>query len=357
MFNCNRLILARKRRRLTAKALAERAGTTPVTISRLEKAINTPDEATILKLAEALRYPAGFFYQDDPADLVTNEVSFRSLTRMTAKERDAALSAGSLGLQLVDWVEKGFTLPVPNLLDLSYETSPEIAAHSLRQHWGLGVKPISSMIHLLEAQGVRFLALSENTASVDAFSFWQSGTPFIFLNNFKTAERSIFDTAHELGHLVLHAHGGARGSREAEKEANMFASAFLMPKDDVRSRIPPFIKTDTVIQAKKRWRVSAMAMAYRLHAIDVLTDWQYKSICIELGRRGYRSSEPSGIAREESAIWRKVLSQLWTERITKEDIARELSCPLDEIEGLLWGLSGINQQPSNKANKNKLYAI
>ena len=357
MFNHNRLILARKRRRLTGKALAEKAGTTPVTISRLEQAINTPDESTVLKLAEALRYPAEFFYQDDPEVLEPSDASFRSLTRMTAKERDAALFAGSLGLQLFGWVEERFALPEPNLLDLSYETCPEIAAQSLRQHWGVGVKPISSMVHLLEAQGVRFLSLSENTASVDAFSFWQNGTPYIFLNNFKSAEHSVFDTAHELGHLVLHVHGGARGSREAEREANMFASAFLMPKDDVCSRIPAFIKTDTIIQAKKRWRVSAMAMAYRLHALGMLSDWQYKSICMELGRRGYRSSEPDGITREESAVWRKVLSQLWVERTTKAEIANELACPLDEIEGLLWGLAGSSQQLGRRIRKAKLHAV
>lgn len=81
-------------------------------------------------------------------------------------------------------------------------------------------------------------------------------------------------------------------------------------------------------------------MAYRLHDLGFLTDWQYKSACIELGRRGYRSGEPDGIKRETSRVWQKILTQLWTERKTKNDIARELHIPIDELEGLIWGLTG-----------------
>ena len=345
MFNNKRLSLARKRRKLTAKGLAQRAGLSPLTITRLEKGENQPDEATVEKIADALAYPTEFFYGDEPETIGTAAVSFRGLTKMTAKQRDAAVSAGVLGLQLYDWVEERFSLPKPNLLDLGYETNPEMAARSLRQHWGLGEKPIGSIIRLLETQGVRVLSLSEDTATVDAFSFWRGSTPYVFLTTFKTAERSILDAAHELGHLVLHAHGGIQSSREAEREANLFASSFLIPRDDVRSRMPHFIKIETVLKAKRRWRVSAMAMTYRLHALELLSDWQYKSMCIELARRGYRSGEPDGIERDTSAIWIKVLSHLWKERTTKEDIALSLSLPLDELEGLVWGLVGTNPKP------------
>ena len=340
MFNHKRLSLAKKRRRLTGRGLAEKAGVSAITISRLENGENNPDDETVEKLASALGYPAPFFSDDDPEEIDTNAVSFRSLTKMSAKKRDAAIAAGSLGLQLSDWLEGEFRLPEANLLDLKYETDCEVAARSLRQFWGLGEKPISNMLGLLEVNGVRVFSLSENTATVDAFSFWRNDRPFVFLNNFKTAEHSIFDAAHEIGHLVLHQHGGTQPSRAAEREANMFASAFLMPACDVRERMPRLITVDVIIQAKKRWRVSAMAMAYRLHALELLTEWQYKSVCIELGRRGYRSGEPLGIERETSRVWQKVLTQLWAERKTKSNIADNLHIPLDELEGLIWGLTG-----------------
>lgn len=350
MFNPNRLSLARMRRRLTAKALAEQARLAPDTISRLENGLHTPDDDTVGNLSAALGYPTEFFYSDDPPEIDTGAVSFRSFSKMSAKERDAALSAGSLGLQLSSWVEERFSLPVPNLIDLSYETHPATAAHNLRRHWGLGEKPIGSMLGLLETHGVRIFSLSENTASVNAFSFWRDGKAYIFLNNFKTAESSIFDTAHELGHLVMHKHGDPKGIRSSEREADSFASEFLMPENDVRARMPRPITVDVILRAKARWRVSAMAMAYRVHALRLVSEYQYKSLCIELGRRGFRSGEPGGISRETSLVWRKVLEQLWNERTTKQKIAADLMMPLDELEGLIWNLAAVNERPSQHPN-------
>jgi hypothetical protein len=40
--------------------------------------------------------------------------------------------------------------------------------------------------------------------------------------------------------------------------------------------------------------------------------------------------KPGGIERETSVIWHEVLSQLWSEKITKNDIAAELNLQLDE---------------------------
>ena len=144
MFNKNRLIMARHRRRLSAKELAEAAELAQMTISRLENGENKPDETTVTKLANVLGFPNEFFYEDDPEILNTDAVSFRSLSKMGAKERDAALSAGSLGLELSDWIELRFSLPNANLLDLSYETDAEAAARSLRQYWSIGEKPIGT---------------------------------------------------------------------------------------------------------------------------------------------------------------------------------------------------------------------
>lgn len=360
MFNRQRLSLARKRRRLTGKGLAERAGLSPITVSRIENG-EKPDEETVRKLAQALDYPVEFFSDDDPETVDTGAVSFRALSKMTARERDAALAAAALGLQVSDWVESKFRLPEPQVPDLSYETDASAAAHALRQMWGLGDRPISNLLGLLETKGIRVFSLSEKTASFDAFSFWRSEKPFIFLNNFKTAEHSLMDAAHEAGHLCLHRHAGAHAgmvsSRLAEREANQFASAFLMPENDVRPRMPSDITVSFILKAKLRWRVSAMALTYRLHSLNLLSEWQYKSACIELTRLGYRTAEPIGIERETSRVWQKILIQLWAERKTKDRIAAELHMPLDEFESLIWGVSGGPTERPPRANRQAIRAV
>lgn len=340
MFDGDRLRIARQRRRLSGKRLAELAGVTPVTVSKIENG-HQPDMSVVDKLANALCYPQDFFFKSPPEIPESDTVSFRSLKKMTAAERDAALAAGALGIALYNWIDSQFHLPKPDLIDLSKERSrPEIAARVLRQHWQLGDRPIGNVLKLLESKGLRILSLSENTRNVDAYSFWRGDHPYIFLNQEKTAERSIFDSVHEVGHLVLHHHAGAKNERGAEMQADRFASAFLMPEADVMNRVSHVFSAPQIIKSKKRWKVSAMALAYRLHSINLLSDWNYRSVCIELGKLGYRSGEPTGVERETSTVLAKVLTALWGKRLTKSDIARDLAVPLEEIEALIFGLAG-----------------
>lgn len=340
MFNPSRLILARRRRRLTSKALAELTGISPVTVTRLERANNEPDPETVENIAKALRFPPEFFFGDDLDVPLKDAVSFRSLTAMTAAEREAAIAAGAFAYLLSDWIEKRFNLPRADLIDASQERDPAKAARWLRQHWALGEQPISNMVRLLEAKGVRVFSLAENTRNVDAFSCWRGDVPYVFLNTWKTAEHSRFDAAHELGHLVLHKHGGPQQGRSAELEAQLFAASFLMPEADVRSRIPFAPSLDQIVAAKRRWGVSVSALAYRLHKLGIMSDWLYRGMVIEIGRRGYRTGEPNGMVREESLLWKKVLSGLWQDRITKAHIAVDLLLPSDEVENLVFGLNG-----------------
>lgn len=337
MFNPDRLIIARKRCKLTGKELAERVGVTAVTISRLEKSGN-PEPSTIESIAKELGYPKEFFY-GGAVDIPTKEsVSFRSLTAMTARERDAALSAGSLAYLIADWVASRFNLPDVDLLDLAYGHEPDSAARTLRQYWGLGEQPISHVIKLLESKGIRVFSLSENTKNVDAFSCWRNDIPYIFLNTFKTPERSRFDALHELGHLVLHRHGEAKG-REVEREANKFASFFLMPSVDLVSKIPFVTSLDQLVRAKRRWGVSVSALAYRLHKAGAISDWQYRTYCIQINQK-FGVSEPNEITREKSVVWEKIFRELWKDSITRKNIAEDLSMPVHELENLMLGLVG-----------------
>ena len=224
---------------------------------------------------------------------------------MTARERDAALASGSLAYMLSDWAEERFNLPPTNLIDLSYERDPSDAAISLRRHWGLGEKPISNIIKLIESKGTRIFSLSESTKNVDAFSCWRDNTPYVFLNTYKSSEHSRFDAAHELGHLVLHKHGGPH-QRASEMDANAFASSFLMPRSDVLSHVPYVTSINQLIKAKKRWGVSVSALVYRLHKLEILSDWGYRTFCKQISIRGYRTSEPNSIDREESTVWKQI---------------------------------------------------
>lgn len=338
MFNHRRLILGRKRRKLTARALATAVGVSPITISRLENGVNEPEDETLVALSRVLDFPKEFFLAGDFDDLPVEAASFRSLTSMTARERDAALSAGAIAFLFDDWIEERFNLPSPDVPDLRGDATPEAAAQALREYWGLGQQPIPSMVKLLEAKGVRVFSLCEDTKTVDAFSCWRNAQPFVFLNTFKSTERSRFDAAHELGHLVMHRHGEQQDSRQAENEADQFASHFLMPQDDVAGRIRYVTGLEELIHAKKRWGVSVAALTYRLNKMGIVSEWQNRTFNIEISRRGYRTREPEGLDPECSVVWPRVLSALWGERTTRDHIADELHLPTHELQSILYRL-------------------
>ena len=239
-----------------------------------------PSPLTIQRLADVLRFPVSFFSGDTMDEPSPSGVSFRSLSSLTARQSHQALASGALALALADWIDARFELPAPDVPRYD-RIDPETAAEAVREAWGLGSRPVSNMIHLLEAHGVRVFSLAEECAEVDAFSFWRDSVPYVFLNTYKTIERGRMDAAHELGHLVLHAHGGPTG-RQAEHEAYAFGAAFLMPAHSVIARVPLAPSLGMIIDAKVYWKVSALNLARRAHKLDLLTEWQYRSICIAL---------------------------------------------------------------------------
>jgi Zn-dependent peptidase ImmA (M78 family)/DNA-binding XRE family transcriptional regulator len=341
--------------------LAREIGVDLRSISAYEKGEFRPDEERLKRISQVLRYPASFFFQDSLDELSPDAASFRALSSMTAAKRDAALGAGVIALLINDYLEQRFELPEPDLPALSREGSPEAAALALRRAWGLGELPIKNVVHLLESRGIRVFSLSQDTLSVDAFSMWRCERPFVFLNTKKSAEHSRFDAAHELGHLILHRHGAPQG-QEAEREANSFASAFLMPRASLLSRQLRFPTVDTLVSLKKHWNVSVAALAYRLHSVEMITDWQYRSLYIEISKRGYRKKEPDESPRETSQILTKAFAALRDEGVSKTDMANALHITREEIEQIVFGLavtslSGTGERFNSRPLKPRLKVV
>lgn len=331
------MTIARRRRGLSKTKLAQQIGVDLRAVTAYESGEYPPATDTLARLNIVLGFPTEFFFGDDLDELNLETASFRAMTRMSASKRDMALGQGAIALHFSRWLDTKFELPAPNLPDLRCEPNPEVAAESLRQAWGIGELSIRNMIHLLEAKGIRIFSLSIDTKEVDAFSVWKDGLPFIFLNTYKSAEHSRFDAAHELGHLVLHKHGIPR-RRDAEKEAHLFASAFLMPRGSVIANAPKFPTYPLLIERKSIWLTSVSALNYRLHSLGLLTAWQYRGLSIEIAKRG-RETEPNEAPRETSLLLPKMLQSLYEDGITRSQIARELAISTSELEKLIFGLA------------------
>jgi Zn-dependent peptidase ImmA (M78 family) len=240
-------------------------------------------------------------------------------------------------MDLANWIDTRFTLPAVAIPQ--YEgVDPETAAMGVRTEWGLGERPIKNMIHLLEAHGTRVFSLVEECLAMDAFSFWHGNLPYVCLNTRKSTERSRMDAAHELGHLVMHWKGGARG-RDQEQDAQLFGSAFLMPTRSMRTEAPRGGGLPSILRAKERWGVSAANYTYRMRKLGMLTEYQYRALFIEISRQGYRQTEPGGISAETSQVLDKVFKALAEEGISKRDVAAELAIMPDDLNQAIFGLT------------------
>lgn len=355
MFTPSRLTLARKRRGLTLVELGNRVGVTSQSLSNYERGRQQPSEGTLRILADVLDFPPAFFFAPEVDEIDAKSVNFRARSKMAASTRDAALAESRLAIELSDWIDERFKLPQVNLPTPGRKMNPELAVEYLREYWRLGEDTsIRNTIHMVEAHGVRVFSLAPEYSEVDAFSFWRDGRPFIFLNTLKSAPRSRFDVAHELGHLIMHCDDdtGFR-TRAAEKEADEFASMLLMPKRSLAARVPDSPTTDQIIRLKRHWNVSALALTYRLHSLGLISDWQYRQSVIELGRLGFRTGEPDAGARETSMLLKKVFGFLWEQGTTPRHVAVELNASLRELNSWVFDLLSPSQAEDRQARSDK----
>lgn len=333
-----RLTWIRKKRGLTKSALAKLLGIDLRSMSAYEAGEYEPNQDKTTKLHIALNVKPGFFSAGPLEGPEAEQVSFRALSKLTAAKRDMALGSAAIAFSFCDWMNEKYHLPKVDIPDIREINDPEQAAISLRYKWGLGERPVSNMVHLLESKGVRVFSLALDIEEVDACCTWHNDIPFVFLNTKKSNARRRFDAAHELGHLVLHKHGAYEG-RVTEREADRFASAFLMPRGGFSATAPRLPNLKNIIENKKKWGVSVAAYIVRLHRLELVSDWQYQSLFRHISKLGYRKREPYDHKTELSKMAELLLGELRKEGIGIGEVADILLVSSEDISDLLFNLA------------------
>lgn len=153
-------------------------------------------------------------------------------------------------------------------------SDPCAAARLARETLGLSPdEPIRDICGLLESAGVKVFPMVVASDGFFGLSAGPSdGGPAVAVNTWEriSVERWIFSTAHELGHLLLHL-GDYEREQESEapdheREADAFASEFLMPDAAFRREWAeayglPFVAR--VIKVKRIFRVSYRTVLHR----------------------------------------------------------------------------------------------
>ena len=112
MFNPKRLVLARKRSGLTKSQLSKLIGVQPRSLAAFEAGEFLPAPETLDRLCHVLGYDRAFFHGEDMEEPDAQGVSFRSMARMLARHKHAALAAGAFAFALSETGPK-FMRPDP----------------------------------------------------------------------------------------------------------------------------------------------------------------------------------------------------------------------------------------------------
>ena len=339
LFEPGRLGQARLARGMKMVDLAAMVGVTPAAIGQYEAGHIKPSAEVLGRLAVALGFPVPFFETGRPmSSMSADRAHFRRLRSVTTSARNRQIARLALLEELVARIERDVELPAVDIpvvgLDGGDRSEIEALAASVRTRWGLGQGPLVNVIALLESKGCVVVRLVTENEGIDAYSRWSGPRPVIVLTLDKNdAARSNFDAAHEFGHLVMH-QDAQPGSRLAEEQAQMFAAAFLMPAEAVRSELPTRFDVPKFVALKQRWRVSIQALLYRARVLGTVSEAAYKRAMMKISMFGWRTGEPSRLPDvEEPSVLAAAVALLWDDRrLDAAALADEMSIPRDLMD-------------------------
>ncbi|SDQ75641.1 XRE family transcriptional regulator [Pseudoxanthomonas sp. CF125] len=282
----------------TLNEVAEQIGTSRQYVSQLESGKANPQrgDAVVDMLAQYLCVNEAFFFDRAYRPVAEEQAHFRKLASTKASSKHKVLARAAVLDRVIAFVETRVRLPTidfPDLSSIHHAEGPEAAAQMLRERWGLGNGPIANMVRVVERAGAVVAFFRDASAEVDALSF-VGKRPVVIRNEAKISPfRMRFDIAHELGHLILH-EGHVTGDHKSEKEANQFASAFLMPAVAFKSMFKlrgDRIDWSVIREIKLKFLVSKAAVLYRAKSLGLLDELRYKSAVIALRNKGEKLEE------------------------------------------------------------------
>lgn len=163
-------------------------------------------------------------------------------------------------------------------------TTPEDAALEARRKLGVGeTARLDDILRLIEEQAeVPVVLLPIPGDEPDGFYTRVRRRPFIMANSMPYPVRQRFTLAHELGHHWL-GHGETwdqkitqKDSRPKEKQANKFASEFLVPRAALEwwfaAYGDPEVDLDVLVRLAHHFDVSCQMMRYRLENTHCLSN-------------------------------------------------------------------------------------
>lgn len=351
-----RLRLARTLKGYTLQDVGDAVSASRQSIHQYEGEARTPPDDVVGALAEFLGVSVDFFYMPLSGDVKAEQCHFRKRKTTPAVVANRVLSYSTVLEQLVGILHQNLDLPENRFNLIDADKIPELSApivekiaEGARKFWGLPLDaPIDDMIDVAENAGAIVTCFDGVSEKVDALSVNRK-YPIIIRNNAKSSVcRLRFDIAHECGHLIMH-NGIETGCKQTEKEADMFASAFLFPREAFAVEFPSCltqrgISWNRLYDLKQRWKMSARAIIYRAHFLGFITAQQYRSANVWFSKTGQTKGERRDelIPIESPHVMNQAIEVLESDLgITFDMLARKLGVTIETLSEI----TGIEYSP------------
>jgi Zn-dependent peptidase ImmA (M78 family)/DNA-binding XRE family transcriptional regulator len=333
-----RLKLARAAAGLSLRELSERVDNlvTAQALNKYEHDEMMPGSTMLIALARALSVSVSYLMASP--EVVLEAVEFRRAefgareqARLEARVVDALQRyltiEDILNVSSVDWDRpRGAPFPVAELPDA------DNAARSLRADWQLGIEPLPNFAEFLEEKGIKVL-VERMPPQVDGLMCrvaWRGhgNVPVIVINDhpWVSGERERFTLAHELGHLVLQCAEGV----SAEKAANRFAGAFLMPAEVLWAEVGKqreALSIGELVELKRVFGVSLQMLVHRCRDLRIINESLYGELFRQFKEKGWRDppyQEPAPVEVESPRRFRRLCLRAVGQKVISESRAAEL---------------------------------
>ena len=324
----NNLKRARLIKNLSLREVAQRLNVSPTAVSKYENGIIIPDSKRLIEFANLYEVKVRTLLQSKELPKM-NFNSFRKKKRLIGKRLEILKSI--ILNKVRDYLEVlNLNQYIPIKLVKFKCNSVEDAEAIARKYREIinfsVIQPISNLISVLENLGIMIIQIADVNNYIkdfDGLSEVVNNVPFIvLLNNIKDGARQRFTIAHELGHLVM----DVSDNLDAEKMCHRFASAFLMPKESIINEFGSFRKNISLFELKafkEEYRVSYAAIIYRLKDLNIISEYLYKKLSIEISTI-ITKNDPEPIEVEYSNQFKKLVYQLDSKNIISLNKACEL---------------------------------
>lgn len=195
-------------------------------------------------------------------------------------------------------------------------------------------EPIRNIFSLLESSGILLHEVNADE-KFDGVSFiTDKGFPVIIVNKNIPNDRKRFTIAHELGHILMHNENNfpIASYRDKEKEANQFASEFLMPQEGIKNYLRG-LKISDLYDLKSYWLTSMSSIIRRAKDLKCIDDKRYKYFLIEMSRSGFLKKEPIEVFIDKTTCFKNAVDLFKNElSYSIEDFISFTALPQDILE-------------------------